>query len=326
MNKEKSEWGKSPKGRPAVLKFKQGNIKGQALKWWYRGEHCNFNPYRKNIDEEDAIEKYVLQGWLPDQPLINKKTNIVAFGSCFAANILRYLKEVGYNINSKNALDFQGCLGAGVNTTFAIKDSLEWIYENKQFNEETWHDENKKPIKREQETRKRLLKTLRSADFFIITLGLSEVWSNKKTKEVFWRAIPGDLFNKDLHEFRVSTVQENKENIKYIYDIINKYSPKSTVLFTLSPISLAATFRPISCITANNVSKSILRAALDEFCREQDIPNNDRLYYWPSYEIVEKVLPLTITGGPYIEDNRRIKKECLDKIMKLFEKYYLIKG
>lgn len=319
------EWqrGEDPRDRKDAFAFKQGNVKGHALKWWYRGENCNFNPYLKNLYEKDAIEKYVLQGWLPKKPFIDKSSNIIAFGSCFATNILKYLKGAGYNVNSKGELDFQGCLGAGVNTTFAIKDSLDWIFNNKQFKEETWHKEDKTVIKREEKIRTGLLGTLKSADLFIITLGLSEIWYNKETNETFWRAIPGDLYNDKIHGFRVSTVQENKENIKYVYDIILANNNKTRILFTVSPISLVATFRPVSCITANVISKSILRVALDEFCREEDIHNNDKLFYWPSYEIVEKIFSIVLKGGPYRPDNRRIKKEHLHEIMKLFDKYYL---
>ena len=48
---------------------------------------------------------------------------------------------------------------------------------------------------------------------FIFTLGLSEVWENKETGDVFWRAVPYNRYNPEKHNFRVTTVEENKNNI-----------------------------------------------------------------------------------------------------------------
>jgi hypothetical protein len=87
------------------------------------------------------------------------------------------------------------------------------------------------------------------------------------------------------------------------------------IIFTLSPVPLKATFRPVSCVTANAVSKAILRAALDEVLRDND--TDDNLFYWPSYEIVT-----TAFGAPWEADNRHVRREHLDMIMGLFEECY----
>jgi hypothetical protein len=124
-----------------------------------------------------------------------------------------------------------------------------------------------------QRTRKAFLET----DFFIITLGLSEVWYDEISGGTFWRAVPLNVYDETRHKFRVCTHAETKEKIERIYHLIKKHIPNSKVLFTLSPVPLAATFRPISCITANSSSKAILRAALDEFIRENQTDVNNTL-------------------------------------------------
>ena len=57
-----------------------------------------------------------------------------------------------------------------------------------------------------------------SSDVIILTLGLSEVWYDKTTNEVYWRAVPLKDFDEEKHGFRVTTVEENKEN-RYLLSI-----------------------------------------------------------------------------------------------------------
>jgi len=307
------------KRKGGKIYYEKDNIKGSADKSWYRGKHCNFNPNKVNLKDADAASKYILKGWVPAKPFLTKKTPVIAFGSCFAEHITGYLSAKGYTIASdqgRGIIDFR----AGVNNTFAVRQLFEWVYDGKVFAEETWHDSSKNIITRNKKIRNETLKAFGIAKIFIITLGLSEVWYNKQTGGVFWRAIPESQFDPNIHAFKVSTFAENKSNIQYIYDTIKKYNPKSKIIFTISPVPLVATFRPESCITANCVSKSILRAAVDEFYRENNGSNNRQLFYWPSYEIVKE-----LHRDPYAGDNRHIKKECVKAIMKEFERFYTVK-
>lgn len=295
--------------------YTKDGISGEAHKSWYRGENCNFNPSLANLKEPEAIKKYILKGWLPQEPFISKDTKILAFGSCFAENISNYLVEKGYSISSGSSgeiIDFR----AGVNNTFAIRQLFEWVYENKEFSEETWHASDKNKISRSKALRKSTLDVFNKTDLFIITLGLSEVWYNKESGAVFWRAIPEEKFNPKVHAFKVASFSENKKNIKYIYSLIKKNRPNANVVFSLSPVPLVATFRDKSCVTANSVSKSILRSAIDEFYRESEDAGKS-LFYWPSYEIVKEYF-----DSPYKSDNRHVKKDELRIIMEEFESAY----
>jgi hypothetical protein len=134
---------------------------------------------------------------------------------------------------------------------------------------------------------------------------------------VFWGPIRKDLFDPERHGFKVLTVSENKQNIQAIYDCVREHRPDATIIFTLSPVPLTATFRPVSCVTANSVSKAVLRVAIDEFMREH--PSDRKLFYFPSYEIVKEFHP-----DPYLEDLRHIKPEVVQMIMGVFQRHYLI--
>ena len=98
--------------------------------------------------------------------------------------------------------------------------------------------------------------------------------------------MPLDVFDPERHKFRVTTVAENKANMRAIYDTIREFRPEAQIVFTLSPIPLVTTFRPVSCITANSVSKAILRSAIDDLY--QEVAYEGRIFYWPSYEIIEQ--------------------------------------
>ncbi len=299
---------------------------------WYRGEHCNFAPRIPPMGPKDAkmgplVREHVLKGWIPDVPFLTKETPIMTFGSCFASSVLNYLIEHGYTVAARRGFSTGAFkrrnramhFNAGVNNTFAIKQVFDHVFNNKLTVEDTSHDENGELVTRQEKFREEVLAIFEKTEVFILTLGLSEVWQNKETKEVFWRNVPEARFNPDVHEFRVSTVEENKANLQYVYDLIKEKRPEAKVIFTVSPVSLVATFRPLSCITANSVSKSILRAAMDEMYRSRDGDNNPDLWYWPSYEIVEKFYP-----NPYRKDGdtRHITKECTQFIMEEFERAY----
>ena len=305
--------------------FKLGKEKRKLNTAWFRGNITNFLPWKKDLYSENGVEKYILNGWLPDQPFIEKNTKIVPIGSCFAREVSGYLAYKGFtslqkpkNEDDRNAIVKEpGNFNEGINNTFALKQLFEWIWLNKEPQDETWHNENKEVITRTNKQRQAAIMRYSNAEVFILTLGLSEIWYNKHTQDVFWRAVPYEQYSEAKHGFRISTVSENKENLHSIVSLINQNAPNAKIILTLSPVPLMATFRPISCITASSVSKAILRVSIDEIIREYE---GNNLYYWPSYEIVKEY-----AKDPYEDDNRHISREIVDFIMDTFSKYYIKK-
>lgn len=181
------------------------------------------------------------------------------------------------------------------------------------FPQSLWISEGKEVASRDAEIREATRAIIAATEVFILTLGLSEIWYDKPTGDAFWRAVPAALFDPDRHGFRVSSVEENRANIGVTLDLIHAARPDAKVVVTLSPIPLMATFRPISCLTANAVSKSILRVAIDQIMAE------DRAYvfYYPSYEMVTGA-----TVDPFEEDNRHPRPDIVDSVMACFERHY----
>ena len=146
------------------------------------------------------------------------------------------------------------------------------------------------------------------------TLGLSEVWFDNESGEALWRAVPLSLFDPERHVFRQTSVLENADNIRRIIQVIKTKKPSAKIVFTLSPVPLIATFRPIPCPVANAVSKSTLRCALDEVLRTENFSD---VLYFPSYEIV------TAAGAnAFKDDNHHVRPEIIYRIMQYFEQYF----
>ena len=301
----------------------QHTRKEGVFRTWFRGEHTNFNPDFAKMAQADAALDWVIDGWRPAAPMVTPETRITAFGSCFAANISNWLAARNYSVLTRD----QGSnayvvkCGEGMVNSFVIRQQFEWAFEGKRFEQELWHGYSAESYGYDEDVRRATFDIFSKTDLFVLTFGLSEVWYDEVTGGVFWRSIPQDVYDPARHKFRVTTVEENKANIRAIHDLIRKHRPDAKIICTLSPVPLIATFRPVSCISANSVSKAVLRVALDELMRELGPEGADEgvLHYWPSYEIVTDVF-----HSPFKQDRRHLPRGVLDYIMMLFERVWCV--
>ncbi|MEM7525068.1 MAG: GSCFA domain-containing protein [Pseudomonadota bacterium] len=305
---------KAPKAEKLV--FQTTSRAGKDFRTWFRGEHTNALPHNRHLFRSGAIEKYVLHGWTPEAPQIDAGTQVTAFGSCFAANISNWLTKRSYNVLNKAedaGKSYVVACGEGMVNSFVILQQFEWAWEGKVFDQDLWHGYDTTAYGYDPEVQAQTKKMFDETDVFILTFGLSEIWYDEPTGNVFWRTIPKDAYDPERHKFRVSSVEENKDNMRKIYNLIRKHRPDAKVIFTLSPIPLQATFRDNSCMTSNAVSKGVLRIAIDEIYRE--LRDEGVLHYWPSYELVTDAF-----SQPYKHDRRHPEDKVLDYIMMLFER------
>ena len=288
---------------------------------FFRGDTINRMPRRADMLKANAIQDHILFGWMAPEPFIDRSTNIVAFGSCFAANIGKYLSNIGFDVSTqREGSAYVQRISDGLVNVFAIQQQFEWAWENHVPKVELWHGWDAEKFGYDPEIQRATKELFDAADLFILTFGLSEIWYDEPTGEVFWRAVPEDKFDPARHKFRLATFDESVGCLRRIYALIRKHRPNAKIVITLSPIGLAATFRPISCITANAVSKAILRTAIDCFYREVH-ETDPGVYYFPSYEVV--------TYGfqqPYESDLRHVHSHVLRCNMKAFERYFCKTG
>ncbi|HEX2872234.1 MAG TPA: GSCFA domain-containing protein [Polyangiaceae bacterium] len=224
---------------------------------------------RRAILEHVACEDY--------PAALAANSRVTTFGSCFAGNVARALREAG--IAAKNTT-----FGEFINSTFANRQYLEWVV-NGTDNAVTraiaeFHagDPNFSGDPLEHRA------TIAESDIIIMTVGVAPCFFDRETGElvvpksssISTRALLGRC------EFRTTSVAENVANLEQIVALLRKLAPAATLVLTLSPVPLTATFEYPSAVVADCVSKSVLRVAVDELLRKR--PEN--LYYWPSFEVI----------------------------------------
>ena len=295
------------------------NVHGVEGGDWFRGENLNFFPQGINLAEENAVYDYFLKGYVPSEPFIRKSDYVTAFGSCFAQGVREYLLNNGYmayNPVGKRWVPIVS-IAEGINTTFTLLQQFDWAWGNKSISEGLWIAKDKVKFSPTEEARQVTKEIFDNTTVFILTLGLSEIWYDKVTNEVFWRGIPKDQYDPERHAFRVSTVDENLENLEKIYAYIRSRRPDAQIIVTLSPIPLIATFREVPCTAASMISKSILRVAVDIF--QQKHKEDPKFWYWPSYELVKEL------WNSYDDDKRHVTQATTNKVMAQFDRYFLVK-
>lgn len=295
---------------------------------WYRGETTNFYPRNREPGSDrdiDNIYQHVLKGWEPAEPFIGKDDLITAFGSCFAAYIESNLRWRGYKTsigqygNPDNSNYWGRSLiikcGEGFVNTFSLRTQLEWIFEGATPDVRIWHKS--EGVLREyiDSNRDAAERIFNETEVFIFTLGLSEVWFNKKTCAVLWAGVPKRHFDPDIYGFRVVSAAENFSNLARIVDLIRAHRGDVPIIFTVSPVPHNATFRPVSCITASFASKARIRVAVDDLMLAR--PGDERLFYFPSYEMVQGYFE-----RPWRDDNVHVSDDAISTIMSVFERYY----
>ena len=267
---------------------------------------------------ESLINQYCLEGHAPAAPLLNKSGSVIAIGSCFAAELRHFLNDVGLSSDSF-------WIPSGLNNTFALLDFFSWAVTGEQTGKGYGYNKTSngdivdwQPSFEQQQYKD----ALAHASSFVFTLGLAEVWEDKESGKVFWRGVPERIFNEGRHHFRLSSVQENTENLENIVALIRQINPNAPIVFTVSPVPLKATFGSKSCITSDCVSKSTLRLAINDYMSKTDCSSN--VYYWPSFEIVKWVgchLPYPVYGT---DDGcvRHVSRFLVTQILKAFVSSY----
>jgi hypothetical protein len=232
-------------------------------------------------------------------------------------NVGEHLSKLGFDIAKDRQPDiYISQMSEGLVNVPSILQQLEWAFGYREPPANMWHGYKTEEFGLDEGVRMRTQDVLRQTDVFILTFGLSEVWYDEVTGGIFWRAVPMRQYDASRHKFRVLSFAETKQGLSSIYDIIRKEVPGAKVIMTLSPIPLAATFRTQSCIVSNAASKALLRAALDEFFREQPVAGAE-LFYFPAYEMITNLFSV-----PFAEDGRHPHQFIIDAVMRTFEAYF----
>jgi hypothetical protein len=246
---------------------------------WHNSDAKYFPSDRRQFDDfERLIRDWILPGHTPAEPMLAADDLVVTLGSCFARELRTFLGQAGLLATTLR-------IPEGLNNTYALLDFVAWCVKGSETGRGFRYDRLESGEIREwvaEEDRETFAAAFAEAGAFVFTIGLAEVWQDRETGGVFWRGVPQEIFDADRHVFRLTTVDENARNIVEMIDLVREVNATAPIVVTLSPVPLQATFRDISCLTADSVSKSVLRVAIDQAMSEQ----RPGVYYWPSFEIV----------------------------------------
>jgi hypothetical protein len=151
---------------------------------------------------------------------------------------------------------------------------------------------------------------------FVFTLGLTEGWISERDGTVY-PVCPGvvsDLVDADRYAFHNFSYAEIVEDIAGLVTRMRQVNPSASIILTVSPVPLTATFTDEHVVVATMHSKSVLRAVCGVVESE-----HTNVYYFPSYEIIAG----PFTRGMYYASNlRTITDEGIAHVMRVFDATY----
>ena len=311
----------SERERSLEWRAEPGTISPGNLDAWYLGEG-RVHKVPTKADYAAGGFATILDGWIPPEPPIGADTRVVGVGSCFAQYFITWLADNGFN-RSLDASPYNALVryGSTFESPAVIAQQFRWAFGELDAQNALWIGKDRELFEASDERRRLVRDTLLATDVLILTLGLSEVWYDNATGEPLWRALTRRHYDPARHVFRVETMQDTKRHLEKIEEIRRAHLPGLKIVFTVSPVRLAATFRPVSAVTANSASKAILRAALDEFLREHAERVNREIFYFPSYEIVHDFF-----RDPFESDNRHVTEFVSRHVVGAFARHYCAPG
>lgn len=270
---------------------------------------------------------------------ITNESAFFCIGSCFARNIEEHLIYRGRNVLSKRLIapkrEAPHRPNGMVNkfTSMSILNELRWaadkpIVDDGLFEETPsgWQDLQLAPgippvsLERAIERRHYLIDAYFSrvaeASVVIITLGLNEVWLDKRS-DFYLNCAPSYASTRrdaGRYSLVVTDVAQNLEELERIRETLKMLNPEAKMIVTVSPVPMGATFTGVDVAIANTRSKSVLRVAAEQFSQ-----GHEDVDYFPSYDIVT-LAPRSKAYGP---DCLHVSNPVVGEIMKMFLASYV---
>ncbi len=306
-------WGRGPQS-PRSTRRSWGRER------WFGDGAVLYPPEREAFERDfgGTIREHALVGHVPSQPILGAGDTVIAIGSCFAGELRRHLHQAG--LDSKRIF-----VPEGLTNTFALVDFLSWCVTGETTGTGFRYDRDPDGTIREwvaPVSRERYAARLAEAGAIVLTIGVAEVWQDRETGGVFWHGVPNGIYDAGRHVSRLTSVDENAANIRRLIELIRSVNPRAAIVLTLSPVPLKGTFRGISSLSADCVSKSVLRLALDQVIGD----GREGVYYWPSFEIV-KWGGLNVSWPAYgLEDgkSRHVSRPLVAEIVDAFIETFFV--
>jgi hypothetical protein len=312
-----------------------------AAKWWLDSAMVD-DP--EGMLAFQRLNRPYFEPQVPRTFSLRQRDKVFTIGSCFARGVEQRLLTRGFQVESaaQEFDDFElsrpGLTTLGFTnkyTTHAILNELRWALDPQatfpreslvDLGDGTWVDPHTNPTLKFTDLEQTLLRRsiitevtsrIRRCRLVVVTLGLVEAWRDVQN-DVFLNMTPTlamQARHPERFELQVLGFRENRENLWRIHEVLTTWGhPDLQIVVTVSPVPLMATFTERDVVTANAYSKSVLRAAAEEWSAE--FPN---VHYFPSYEIVMN----SRRDLAWVEDARHIPGPMVKHITDFFLTTYL---
>jgi GSCFA family len=236
---------------------------------------------------------------------LNLEDDIFCAGSCFAKNIERKLVEAGFRVLSHPKFAPPGEPFAALPNIFNVRsivNEFRWGLTNETLRPEdafvaddqaylydphSTIDTFRGPAEVVRQRRAGItanMRRLRECRIVILTLGLVEVWYDRRTEMYLNATLPQFLMQRDPQRYvlRVLDYTDCLNGLEEAWELLRRHGRADAEIFlSVSPVPLAATFTSNDVLTANTYSKSTQVAAACDFAH-----CHDNVHYIPSFESV----------------------------------------
>jgi hypothetical protein len=276
----------------------------------------------------------------PSRPLIDKHSQVLALGSCFALRVKEWLLANSYSVLNEGDLEPTVIRGRRefdpriYYNTFCIRYEFERaaglfaqseddIWEPHQNALRVYQDPYRRMLAAEDRdllwqrirtVNEHMRRHILQADCVIITLGLTEVFFQQHNGNAICAA-PGYCRGGGIGcEFRCTEYPENYANMQRVVEILHDLNPRAHLIVTVSPVPLGATWSGVDHAIANTESKCTLRAVAGALQRKFE-----NVHYFHSYELVMHAQRHEV----FLEDGRHVMPGYVVGIMADFERAFV---
>lgn len=284
--------------------------------------------------------------------VIRPRSRVATMGSCFAQHISRELLKQGFNFfdaePAPDQLSFEearqlgyGIFSARYGNVYTVRQALQMLdraFVDEKKQQSIWEStqagrfvdafrpnvvaggfDSKADIVRDRARHYGAVRKLLSkADVLVFTLGLTETWMDRRTGFVYPVApgVVGGQFDARKYQFVNFTVGEVIADLHELVARLKEINSNLRILLTVSPVPLVATYENQHVLVSNTLSKSILRVAAAEVCKQ-----HGHVEYFPSYELITA----PDHWGKYLEDDMRsVRPEGVAHVMRVFKRHLLL--
>jgi hypothetical protein len=228
---------------------------------------------------------------------ITQHSNIASLGSCFATNISKHLKQLGYTnsytLRVEEAVNSPRLIDMYFNPDRVPSDQKA-VWDDR-FGVESKH----------------ILDVIPKINLFVLTFGVGwDLVDEDNNICLDLKSIPNRLKSGDL-KFRNPDPNEQSEYISSCIKSIRNLNSTAPILVTLSPVPLSGFYGSNHVFRANAISKSSLVLGIELAKVKTDF------IYIPTYEVVTSLAPILFSENIWGEDgtsrhpnNKLIKMIC----------------